>query len=375
MRFLIPSLDADPNRGLTAGVMPVWVMLSSGSLRQLHIPSLTYNAAVGAAAAWDYYLFPSTGAHLELFGSIAQRSDRELYAECQSPSLGNRGISLEASAQVLRDAGRRFYGTGPRSGLDGETDFTLSSLNYSAAALIPWAPGSPWAVRAGHHVQVVRILPGPQRGLPDVESKHPGASGGRLSRIDAAFRAGFGYDSRDSAATASRGLFAESFIEAARDGWLSDMTYERYGFEVKAYAPYTFPGRREPHVIAAFHVRAELLQGHVPFWTLPALGGKYSQRAYGQGRFIDRLAASVAAEVRLRVFKLWVSGTPVSFWLDPFVGGGEVAPSLGRAEARAFRPVYGASLRAVVRPHVVGSADFGVGQEGPKVFLDLNYAF
>jgi hypothetical protein len=37
--------------------------------------------------------------------------------------------------------------------------------------------------------------------------------------------------------------------------------------------------------------------------------------------------------------------------------------------------VFGTSLRAVAKPQVVGSLDFGVGREGLAVFMDINYSF
>lgn len=373
VRVLVPVVDADPNRGVTAGVMPVWVAFSSGALRDIHAPSLTYNEAVGAAVSWDFYHFASSDAVFEAFASLAQTSDRELYASWQSAASPRRGVSWSAQAQLMRDANRRFYGTGPDAPLSAETDYTLATWNGAASADVPVRPGSPLAVRVGSHLQAVRVLPGPRRGLPDVEARHPGAANGRRRLVDAAFRASLVYDTRDSRQTPSRGLDLSAYTEASRDGWISDMTYERYGADLKGYRP--FGGGAEPRAVLAAQGRVERLIGSVPFWTLPSLGGKYSHRAYGDGRFVDQAAGSAQAELRLRLAAPELGGRPVSFWLDPFFGGGFVAPALGRARMSAVRPVYGAALRAVVRPQVVASADFGVGQEGLKVFLDLNYPF
>ncbi|TBR23248.1 hypothetical protein EPO15_06310 [bacterium] len=373
VRVLVPVVDADPVRGVTAGVMPVWVALSSGGLRDILAPSLTYNATVGVAGNLDYYHFPSSDAVFEAYASLAERSDREVYLFWQSAPMDVLGITWTGQAQHLRDANRRFYGLGPDAPLSAETDYTLATWNASGSVDVPTMPGSPAAVRLGSHIQGVKILPGPRRGIPDVEAKHPGAANGRQRLVDAAFRAAAVYDTRDSKLTASRGLYAEAFTEAARDGWLSDMTYERYGAELKAFRP--FGAGPEPSAILAGECGFSRLYGSVPFWTLPSLGGKYSHRGYGDGRFVDHAAATAQTELRLRVATARVSGQPVSFWLDPFFGGGFVAPALGEARMRTVRPFYGAAVRAVVRPQVVGAADFAFGQEGLKVFVDLNYAF
>ena len=34
-----------------------------------------------------------------------------------------------------------------------------------------------------------------------------------------------------------------------------------------------------------------------------------------------------------------------------------------------------AALRAVAKPQVVGSIDFGIGREGLAAFMDINYSF
>lgn len=373
VRVTVPVVDADPVRGVTAGVMPVWVALSSAGLRDIHAPAATYNDAVGAAVSWDYYHFASSDAVFEAFAGLAQRSDREVYAAWQSAPSPRLGLSWYAQAQHLRDANRRFYGVGPDAPLSGETDYTLASYNGSASVDVPPAPGSPLALRLGSHIQAVRILSGPRRDLPDVEAKHPGAANGRQRLVDAAFRASAVYDSRDNRLTTTRGLYAESFAEVARDGFISDLTYERYGAELKAYRP--FGAGPEPGAVLAGQAGLERLFGSVPFWTLPSLGGKYSHRGYGDGRFVDHAAAAAQAEFRLRLATAHVAGRRVSFWLDPFCGAGFVAPAFGRARLKTVRPFYGAALRAVVRPQVAASVDFGVGQEGLKVFLDLNYAF
>lgn len=373
VRVTVPVVDADPARGVTAGVMPVWVAFSSAGLRDIHAPALTYNDAVGAALSWDYYHFASSDAVFEAYASVAQRSDREAYAAWQSAPSPRRGVSWHAQAQHLRDANRRFYGVGPEAALSGETDYTLASHNGSASIDVPPAPGSPFALRLGAHLQAVRILSGPRRDLPDVEAKHPGAANGRRRLVDAAFRAAAVYDSRDSRLTTTRGLYAESFVEAAREGLVSDLTYQRYGAELKAYRP--FGAGPEPGAVLAGQTGFQRLFGRVPFWTLPSLGGKHSHRGFGDGRFVDHAAAAAQAEFRLRLATGRVGEQRVSFWLDPFCGAGVVAPAFGRARMATVRPFYGAALRAVVRPQVAASVDFGVGQEGLKVFLDLNYAF
>ncbi|MCP4619897.1 MAG: hypothetical protein GY844_26105 [Bradyrhizobium sp.] len=61
--------------------------------------------------------------------------------------------------------------------------------------------------------------------------------------------------------------------------------------------------------------------------------------------------------------------------IAPFVGVGNVFRQPGKAKAKYLRPVFGGAIRAIARPQVVGSVDFGIGQEGPAIFMDINSSF
>ncbi|OGR70454.1 MAG: hypothetical protein A2X40_09190 [Elusimicrobia bacterium GWC2_65_9] len=108
---------------------------------------------------------------------------------------------------------------------------------------------------------------------------------------------------------------------------------------------------------------------------MPKLGGKYNLRAYGEGRYIDRGVATVNMEQRFNLFESRMAGVTTQFQLAPFVGAGTAFDNPGRAAAKYVRPVVGAAMRAVAKPQVVGSVDFGVGREGLAVFMDINYSF
>jgi len=105
------------------------------------------------------------------------------------------------------------------------------------------------------------------------------------------------------------------------------------------------------------------------------LGGKYSSRAYGDGRFVDRGATSFNIEQRFTLLEEKMAGVTTEFQLAPFAGVGTVFDAPGSAQFAYLRPVAGAAVRAVAKPQVVGSVDVGYGQEGVAVFMDINYSF
>ena len=85
--------------------------------------------------------------------------------------------------------------------------------------------------------------------------------------------------------------------------------------------------------------------------------------------------ATLNIEQRFKLLEHKTAGVTTEFQLAPFIGLGEVFDNPNRAAARYARPVVGAAIRAVAKPQVVGSIDFGVGREGLAVFMDINYSF
>jgi hypothetical protein len=119
----------------------------------------------------------------------------------------------------------------------------------------------------------------------------------------------------------------------------------------------------------------QVLGSAPPFWLLPSMGGKYSLRAYGEGRYVDRGAATLNVEDRIKLYEAKSAGVTIEYQVAPFAGLGEVFDAPQAAAARDVRPVVGGAIRAVAKPQVVASADFGVGREGLAVFMDINYSF
>ena len=194
-------------------------------------------------------------------------------------------------------------------------------------------------------------------------------------RVDAFLRGHLIYDTRDSVAATTSGSFAEAFIGAGDMRVERDQSYYRYGAEFRRF----LPGKRgrdgEPNFITGGYVKFEHLIGDVPFWLQPQMGGRYLHRGYGAGRFVDRGLIVFGAEERIHMGTIPGKRMPVSVWLDPFVGYGTVFRKPGLMQVKYMRPVYGVALRLISRPQLVTSAEVGIGQEGAKVFLDINYSF
>jgi hypothetical protein len=54
MLVKVPVFDTDPNSGPTFGFMPVWVVVSSSTIRHIHAPAVTVNHNFGATLSYQY---------------------------------------------------------------------------------------------------------------------------------------------------------------------------------------------------------------------------------------------------------------------------------------------------------------------------------
>ena len=175
--------------------------------------------------------------------------------------------------------------------------------------------------------------------------------------------------------TASRGAYGLAFIQGSNQALLSEFNYYRYGLDLRGFLPVYLQAEPEPEFITATRFYFDQLNGNAPFWALPRLGGKYTLRSYGEGRFLDHGMTLLSLEERCRVYQRKVAGTTASFWIDPFLGLGTVFPRPELMQEKHMHPAAGVAFRGIARPQVVGSLDFGFGQEGLKIFLDINYSF
>ncbi|HVE14692.1 MAG TPA: hypothetical protein VNI01_14950 [Elusimicrobiota bacterium] len=373
----VPMIDTDPNTGLTIGLMQVVAVVSSGTLRQAHIPTFSHNPNFGYTGGYEVYLFPSAGRQWDISGSFSQKVNRDFSVEYRDEHFLDRDQGFDGRLHYSRDGSMRFYGFGPATSSDGESNYTLDSINYRFGYTKPIRDGSPWKGRVYHRFQANDVTDGAVTKVPDLITLYPGVAQQVNERHnDGALGAMLLYDSRDSAVTTSRGAYAEVFVDASHKlNYASEYSYHRYGAELKAFLPNGPADDPEPDFITAGRARFEHLRGAVPVWLLPSMGGRHSNRAYGEGRFTSKGLAVIGIEERCRFLRLRNPEMNLSFWIDPFVEAGLVFREPYEIPFKYTKPAAGLALRAVGRTQFVASADFGYGQEGLKTFLDISYAF
>jgi hypothetical protein len=371
MWIRLPIIDTNPNRGITVGVMPIWVLKEDGGdrIRQIHAPSLTYNKHFVVTPTYRYYLYPQDDAALMTRAS-AGKYEHEVVGQYEDRSIFGSPYAVGLRVQYSVDGGSRFYGVGPDTHKTAETNYKAGFFLVKTSWGLPVFKVHGWRAHVGDRYLAQKVGNGPIPGLPGFESRFPQFAAQRRHQSNEV-RLTLDYDTRDHQTTTTEGAYLQLYNEQSVRGFLSEYDFGRRGVDGRYFFKWGERRRRVTAVQASF----EQLNGRAPFWLMPSLGGKYSLRAYGEGRFIDRSVAAVNVEQRLTLFDARFAGVTTDFELAPFAGIGTVADQPGRYSARYARPVVGAAVRVIARPQVVGSVDFGVGQEGLTVFMDINYSF
>lgn len=368
----LPIVDTDPNRGITYGVMPIAVLQGKHDdrIEQIHAPSLTYNKQFGVNPTYRYYYYPREDA--SFVGRVSRaKFEHEVMAQYEDRGIMNTPYDVFGRFQQTLDAGQRFFGFGPDSGRTNEANYTQNYWLFKTGVGTPLWKDSPWRAHFSDRYEASKVDNGPIRNLADFSALYPGQVARHTEQTNES-RINIDYDTRDHAVTTGRGVYGNVFAEAAVRGYLSQYDYTRYGLDGRWFHP---SDAHPDRVFAIQGIYEQLLGPTPPFWLLPSLGGKYSLRSYGDGRYTDRGMAAINAEERFKLFEARTAGVTTELQLAPFVGVGQVFDTPGRAALKYTRPVMGAAIRAVAKPQVVGSVDIGVGREGVAVFTDINYSF
>ena len=192
----------------------------------------------------------------------------------------------------------------------------------------------------------------------------PGGRGNRLSGGGL----GLFYDSRDQVFFPTRGVVADlTFLlrnrATALDPADASTTFDRYVADVSSYHALGV------HTVLAVNYFASFTAGVAPFNAMSLLGGTKRMRGYYEGRYRDKNAALVQAELRLDVYKRLGA---VMFGAVGLLGD----------DAQLLRPndpkgACGAGLRCTVnrRDHLNIRVDYGVGNQSSGLYITIGEAF
>ncbi len=368
----VPVVGTDPNRGPTAGIMPIWVIRNKNSdtIKEIFAPSFTHNSYYGYNGTMRYYYYPYPEAELLVDGVLSTTIEREVQGIYQDTNFLNKKINLYARVRWGSDGDLRFYGFGPDSPQSAQANYAKTETDFNFLIGPPVIPKSDWKVQFYEDFSSTFLNDFKLPGLQDMTTEFPGMLH-RYAKQDNETGLSLLYNSRDNPITTGRGAYLNLQADVSSRHFASSYNYQRYIVDGRVFHPL----KSHPDQTLAVQAQFQQVMGAAPIWNMPYLGGKYSLRAYGNWRYIDNGMFSFNVEDRYTFKRMKMAGVTSSFELAPFAGLGTVFPTLASTQVKYLRPVVGAAVRAVVKPEVVGSIDVGIGQEGPAVFTDINYSF
>ena len=372
----VPEIATDPNGGVTAGLLPVFLFTDTkNQIRDIFAPDINWNSTLGAGGNFRYMSYPSEDTNWYTVLGAQQDIARHVDLDYQTGRTHQDLFSFEGRFFFERDPTERFYGIGNTSPQNRETTFTTQQLygtgtvglNVTENLQIQFMERPRW----------VRLQDGAYTTFPQIFKLFPhrkGIDGGSevLSQLMVQ------YDSRDSVDIPKSGGLYRVYGSLADRALGSSFSYTRFGYEVRKY--YT----PHPRITFAGHLFMEYepAGNEMPFWAQARLGGDESAltdqqtlRGYGTGRYVDNNLFVANMEMRTRVWDMDMFGTHGTLELAPFAEAGRVAHDLAYNPVSQLHPVGGLGFRGIAQPFVVGYVDVGYGAEGASIFSGINYPF
>jgi len=368
--FPIPAVSSSKNDGNDIGlIVPALITGPDGDLKYLVAPMIIYNSIVGTRGTLNLFRYDPGGRELRAVASWSETIERRFQFNYVDPGFSNGRYSVAVSAAHFKNATVRFFGLGPTTGQNDETNYTASETRAN------WKFG----VHANEVTQIavsqrLRHMEGIQRGatdLPFTGSMFPTVSGAQGATI-LGERISFFYDTRNSLVTPTDGMSIMAYAEMNhnfRQG--AEPLYSRYEIEIKKM----FASESKRAILV---IRGDLqatIGTDVPFYELSSLGGQNNLRGYGVDRYIDKQLVALSIEERIHVLRTRLAGVTADFEIAPFLDTGQVFNSFKDVSFKDYRITPGVGFRGIIRPNVVGRIDYGYSREGGAVFAGLDFPY
>jgi outer membrane protein assembly factor BamA len=275
----------------------------------------------------------------------------------------SRGNQWNASGSVgFRRFPFVYYGTGIAVPDSGE-EYTPRTLALAAAAHRQVRRGLYAGLGAGWD-HVTMLERDPDGAL--VDGAIAGSRGGTVSSASALVT----WDTRDNLYYAERGAFVRLQGLGAARVLGGDFAFRRVSLDARRYVGLQASRPARQARTLALQGVVTTTGGDVPFDRLAQFGGASVIRGYYEGRYRDRAAAAVQAELRQPLLK--------RVGVAAFYGAGSVAPRLGALKLGEARGAGGVGLRLALdtKEKINIRIDQGIGQGGSSgTYFTLGEAF
>jgi outer membrane protein assembly factor BamA len=368
--FPIPAISTSKNDGNDIGmIVPALITGPDGDLKYLVAPMVVYNSIVGTRGTVNLFRYEPGGKELRGIASWTEQIERKFLISYVDPGFSNGRYSIGFSAMHFKNATVRFFGLGPTTVKEQETNYTASETRLN------WRFG----IYANEVTQIavsqrLRHMQAIQQGgtpLPFTGDLFPDAPGGEGATI-LGQRVSFHYDTRNNLVTPTDGTAITAYAELNynfKSG--AEPMYSRYGLEVKKM----FASESKRAILV---VRGELqatLGTDVPFYEQSSLGGQNNLRGFGVDRYIDKQLIALSVEERIHILRTRLAGVMADFEIAPFIDTGQVFNSFKNVSFKDYRITPGIGFRGIIRPNVVGRIDYGFSKEGGAIFAGLDFPY
>lgn len=368
--FPIPAISTSRNDGSDFGlIVPALMTGPDGDLKYLVAPMVVYNTIVGTRGTVNLFRYEPGGKELRGIASWTERIERKFLLSYVDPGFSNGRYSIGFSATHFKNATVRFFGLGPTTIKEDESNYTASETRLN------WKFG----VYANEVTQIavsqrLRHMQSIQQGateLPfsgDLFPDAPGVGGATILGQ----RISFHYDTRNNLVTPTDGMAVTAYAELNynfKNG--VDPLYSRYGLEIKKM----FASESKRAILV---IRGDLqatLGSNVPFFEQSSLGGQNNLRGFGVDRYIDKQLIAFSIEERIHIVRTRLAGVIADFEIAPFIDTGQVFNSFKNVSFKDYRITPGVGFRGIIRPNVVGRIDYGFSKEGGVIFAGLDFPY
>ncbi len=368
--FPIPAISSSKNDGNDIGlIVPALFTGPDGDLKYLVAPMVVYNSIVGTRGTVNLFRYEPGGKELRGIASWTERIERKFLLSYVDPGFSNGRYSIGFSAMHFKNATVRFFGLGPTTRQDDETNYTAAETRLN------WKFG----VYANEVTQIavsqrLRHMQAIQEGATDLPfsgANFPNAPGVGGATV-LGQRISFHYDTRNNLVTPTDGMAVTAYAELNYNFKNGDHPlYSRYGLDVKKM----FASESKRAILVVHGELQATIGTDVPFFEQSSLGGQNTLRGFGVDRYIDKQMIALSVEERIHILRARLAGVMADFEIAPFIDTGQVFNSFKNVSFKDYRITPGIGFRGIIRPNVVGRIDYGFSKEGGAIFAGLDFPY
>ncbi len=369
--LFLPIVDLSKDLGVNYGIMPVLAIREkkTDSINSVIAPSINHNKYLGYTYTYRHYIFPTEKSLFVARLSFSNNAQQEVFFRYYDPQLIKTKTRLNIEYRNWHNPKSSFYGYGIDSSKSDRANYTFYlnggeisiSLPLTDCLFVDWTPS--------YYIHKIR------NGIVDegekFSEKYP-YEYNLYNKQKNFFTNKFSFfiDTTDHPFIPKIGSYIILSFTQSNKRLLSDYTYSLYTIELKDY--YNYKNKST----TAIRFLLEWQTGEkIPFYRMPQVGESTGLRMAGDGRFVDRARMLFNIEQRMVVVKASVMRFLTELEFTPFIDIGTVAPSVKKLSLSKLKIGPGFATRIVLRPQIVGTADFAFGSEGLNTIVKINYPF